>query len=214
MRTSRRDFMKSIAITLASLAMTRCNPLQITTSSPKDRVRDCWLRLDWLAEQTRNAGLMRGEKSEVQKQLLLEHEQALSEWVNTGELDRAVSYAMQNAFKEATIYVQNLSAVTVTCYEAMSAEVLDQMRAEQRVESVQADLIRQAELLQSYTGSIDSDTLAVAQQAIARDITFLSAELRNDQLKELYQQYESGELEVHPINLEAARLLAEILLTN
>jgi hypothetical protein len=211
MRASRRDFMKSLAITLASLAMARCNPSQTTASSPKDRVLDCWLRLDWLAQETRNAGLMKGEKSEVQKQLLLEHEQALSEWVSTGELDRQVSYAMQNAFIEATIYVQNLSAVTVTCYESMSAEVLDQMHAEQKVESVQADLVRQAELLQAYSGTIDPSTLATAQQAIALDMTFLSAISGSFEIETYFQQYETGGMVLDPITLDAARLLAEIL---
>jgi hypothetical protein len=217
MRTSRRDFIKSFAITLASLTMTRCGVSETPESieiDPKDRVRACWLRLDWMAQQVRDSGLMKGDSSEAQTQLIIEHQRALKELVDAGEFDWPIASEMQKAFEEATTYVRNSSSVTVSCYEVSDPRMLERMDAEYNIEKVQADLVRQAELLQSFSGSIHSYAVTRAQEAIARDLTFLESKFRTNEIEELFQLYESDAIEVSPLSLEAARILAEILLSN
>ena len=49
---TRRDFVKSVGIAIASLVMARCIPFGGDDSS-RSRLRNCWLRLDWLAQRTR-----------------------------------------------------------------------------------------------------------------------------------------------------------------
>jgi hypothetical protein len=217
MSTSRRDFLKSFAIALASVAVTRCSTSKIPPvgeKTPQDKVRDCWRRLDGLAEQTREAGLMRDEESELLNQLLNDHKFALYELANAGEFDFLVSSEMQRAFEEAATYIKVKNSVWVSCYEVSDPSVLDDMQAEQNIETVQANLLRQAELLQTYSGGISAATIAQAEQSIARDLTFLKAKYRVSELEELFHQYTSEDMDINPATLKAAQELVEILLSD
>ena len=102
MHSSRRDFFKSIGISLASLVMAQCIPLQSQGDTAKNRLRECWLRLDWLAQESQRS-YEHGEKA--REQLLSDHRATLEEILALEELDSAIVEQLQVTFKEAVHHV-------------------------------------------------------------------------------------------------------------
>jgi hypothetical protein len=210
--TTRRDFIKSVGIAIASLVMVRCIPFGGQDDSPRGRLRNCWLRLDWLAQQTQK-DFERGDRA--LDGLVADHRAALDDLVTAGELDAAVADQMQVAFTEASHHVWRSNA-PITCYEPM---MVDYTPASSGQLAQQADLL--AEMAKS--DNLDPATVAQAQAAIERDIAFLN--LSDAETQALYDQLvataggtynfpplDELDLEVTPEAAKAARLLVELLL--
>jgi hypothetical protein len=210
---TRREFITSVGIALASLVMTRCISPDGSAASPRDRLRDCWLRLDWLAQETRKEGQIEpGERAQVR--LSQEHQEALSECVAAGELSEAVADQVQAAFDAAAYHVWRSNA-PITCYEPMMVDYKP---------ASSGQLAQQAALLatMSEKGGLDPEVVARAQAAIERDIAFLNLSSTETQL--LYERlvqasregqgiptFEELELEITPEAVQAAQFLVELL---
>ena len=213
MRLTRRDFVANLGITLASLMMTRCVSLPGGGDTPRDRIRDCWLRFDWLADKARDKDYERGQ--EAREGLLADHQSALDELVAAGELVASVASLVQTAFGAAVFHVWRANA-PITCYEAVMIDYTP-------VSSAQ--LAQQAALLAEMAddGSIDPDVVAQAQAAIERDVAFLN--LPSDEVEALYQEiqkliqnggpppFDEIDLEITPQAAHAAEFLVELLLS-
>jgi hypothetical protein len=211
MRSTRRDFIKSVGIAIASLVMVRCIPFGSKDDSPRARLRNCWLRLDWLAQQTQK-DFERGDQA--LDGLVADHRAVLNDLVTAGELDAAVADQMQVAFTEAAFHVWRSNA-PITCYEAV---MVDYTPASSGQLAQQAGLL--AEMAES--GDLDPATVAQAQAAIERDITFLK--LSSEETQALYDElreaagdtndfpsFDELDLEISPETAEAARFLVELL---
>jgi len=211
MRSTRRDFIKSVGIAIASLVMVRCIPFGSKDDSRRGRLRNCWLRLDWLAQQTQK-DFERGDQA--LDGLVADHRAVLNDLVTAGELDEAVADQMQVAFTEAAFHVWRSNA-PITCYEAV---MVDYSPASSDQLAQQAGLL--AEMAES--GDLDSDVVAQAQAAIERDITFLKLSYEEtqalyDELRETagdtndFPSFDELDLEISPETAEAARFLVELL---
>lgn len=212
MRSTRRDFIKSVGIAIASLVMVRCIPFGGKDDSPRGGLRNCWLRLDWLAEQAKG-DYERGDRA--REELATDHRAALDDLVAAGEIDADVADELNTAFGAATNHVL-LSNAPITCYEAV---VVDYTPASSGQLAQQADLL--AEMAKS--GDLDPDTVAQSQAAIERDIAFLN--LSQTETQALYDELIAAagdtrdfpsldeiDLDVPPEAAEAACFLVELLL--
>jgi len=211
MEMTRRVFLKRVGIALASLLATQCTLPGGKGSSPRDRVRDCWLRFDWLAKASRNHE-QRGQRA--LEQLTSDHWAALGALVEAQELDAAVAEQVQVAFGAAAEHVW-LANAPITCYK----ETMINYRP---VSSDQ--LTQQAAILAEMADDVDIDaaTVAQAQTAIERDITFLN--LSSDDVQALYKEIEAlalggsvpsfdeVALAVTPEAVQAAQFLVGLLL--
>jgi hypothetical protein len=201
MNPTRRDFIKSVGIAVASLVMARCIPFGDKDDSPRGRLRNCWLRLDWLAQKTRETPPENYEQGEqARDKLVAEHRAALDDLVAAGELDAVVADQMQVAFDEAAFHAWRNNA-PITCYEALPIEY-----------GARDDLIQQAELLREAASDLDPAVVEEVQAAIARDIALFEAATGPGAGFELIQQFEAGEIEASPEAVEAARILVDLLL--
>jgi hypothetical protein len=217
MSLTRRDFMKSFGFFLASMVLSGCVSHRDKADTPRDRLRICWQRLDWLAEQTQQASkakqgedaLKRGE--DARSQLVADHRQALDELVEAGDLDKAVAAQVQVAFGAAAYHVWRSNA-PITCYEPVMVDYAP---------VTSAQLGQQAAIL-AQGKDLDPNTVAQMQAAIARDIAFLA--LTNTDRQALYTrliqasqegqaipQFDQLELEVSPDAAQAAQFLVELL---
>jgi hypothetical protein len=192
--------------------MTRCVSIPGGRKTPRDRLRDCWLRFDWLAEQARDKDYERGQ--EAQEELLADHQSALDELVAAGELDASVAPLVRTAFDAAVHHVWRANA-PITCYEAVMIDY-------KPVSSAQ--LTQQAALLAEMADdrSLDPDVVAQAQVAIERDVAFLN--LTGAEVEVLYQEiqklvrdggppsFDEIDLEITPQAVQAAEFLVELLL--
>jgi hypothetical protein len=181
----------------------------------RERLRSCWLRFDWLAEQAQDwSDYEKGEQA--LDQLTTEHRAALDGLVASDGLDRAVATEVQNAFDAAAYHIWRANC-GMTCYEPLMMPDYTQSGSSQLV--VQADLL--ADLADD--AAIDPETIAKAQAAVERDIAFLNLspeekEALYDAVIEAagedydYPSFEELELEITPEAAEAARFLVELLL--
>lgn len=212
MGPTRREFIKSVGIAIASLVMARCGCISLGGGgSPRDRLRDCWLKLDWLAQQA-TGDFDRGERA--REQLASRHRAALDDLVAAGELDAAVADYVHEAFSEAAHHIW-WSNAPITCY--MMVQTFTPASADQL--SQQTRLL--AEMAES--GNVDPVTTAQAQAAIERDIVLLN--LSDEEMWALYEEIRQAggdsfdlppsdelDLEITPEAAEAARFLVELLL--
>ncbi len=238
MSPTRREFLKGLGIALASLVMARCAPFREGGNSDRQRLRDCWLRLDWLAEQSQQGRVQGGE---AKNELIEEHRAALDSLIASGELDKEVADQIQYAFGAASNHVFDSNwPLSITCYEkiVMATPVVPPTAtptptvkelAEGQVASYQsgsaARLVQQADLLTAMAGhsGIDANTVERAQQAIQRDLFFLASTARErealaDRLVEgaegtyALPPFEQWDPALPPDVAEAARFLVELLL--
>ena len=201
MTLTRRDFIRSVGIAIASLAMARCVPSGGQDDSPRGRLRSCWLRLDWLAQKTRETPPEKYEQGErARDKLVAEHRAALDDLVAAGELDTAVASQMQVAFDEAAFHAWRNNA-PMTCYMGLPIEY-----------GARDDLLQQAELLHEAASDLDPAVVEEVQAAIARDIALFEAAAGPEAGFELIEQFEAGEIEVSPEAVEAARILVDLIL--
>ena len=217
MSLTRRDFIKGLGIWMASVVISGCVPHKDKADTPRDRLRSCWLRLDWLAEQTQQGNKAKPGEDALKKgegartRLVTDHQSALDELVAAGDLDQAVAAQVQTAFGAAAYHIWRSNA-PITCYEPM---MLDYMPL------TSAQLGQQAAIL-AQGKDLDPNTVARMQAAIARDIAFLA--LTNTDRQTLYStlikasqegqpipQFEQLDLEVSPDAAEAAQFLVDVL---
>jgi hypothetical protein len=211
MRSTRRDFIKSVGIAIASLVMVRCIPFGGEDDAPRGRLRHCWLRLDWLAQQAKG-DYERGDQA--REELAADHRAALDDLVAAGELGVTVADQVQVAFTEAAHHVWRSNA-PITCYEAV---MMDYTPASSGQLAQQASLL--PELAKS--GDLDPATVAQAQAAIERDIALLN--LSDAETQALYEELieaagdtydfpslDELDLDIPPEAAEAARFLVELL---
>jgi hypothetical protein len=212
MQATRRDFIKTLGISIATFALARCIPFKSSDDSPKSRLRDCWLSLEKLAQQTQKDF----EQAEQMNQGLLEdHRSALDDLVAAGEIHSAAADQVQIAFEEATYHVWRSNA-PITCYEAV---LVDYTPTSSQQLKQQITLLTEI----SEQGDIDERTIAQVQKAIERDIAFLS--LTDEETQSLYEKLipaagdtydfpslDELDLEITPESIEAAHFLVELLL--
>jgi hypothetical protein len=209
---TRRDFIQSLGIALASLLAARCVPPRSGGQTPRDRLRNCWHRFDELAEQARDVDhFERGQQA--LDQLVADHRAALDEVVATGELAQDVAAQVQAAFGAAAYHVWRSNA-PITCYEPV---LIDYRPASS------GQLARQLDILVEMAGDgdLDPDVVAQARAAVERDVAFLN--LSNDEVAALYNEitssaqggvppFEEIQLEITPQAAQAAQFLVELLL--
>jgi hypothetical protein len=214
MGLTRREFLKGVGVTMASLAMTGCSTglsRDNSDDSPRGRLRRYWLRLDNLAETTKK-DYEKGEQ--LKSELAAGHRAALDDLVSGGELTAIVSNQVQAAFDEALYHVWRANA-PMTCYEPMIVDYTPTSANQ---------LVQQASLLAEMArgGNLDPDTVRRARAAIERDIAFLS--LTSQETEDLYQAlqeatgdsfrfppFEELTLEIPIEAIEAARFLVDLL---
>jgi hypothetical protein len=216
MNYTRREFICRTGIAIAALLATRCSPATSSKSdTPRQRLREIWLRLDWLAQETRDNWDNDAQSQQARKQLISDHRAALDELTTAGDLDAAVAEQVQLAFSAAAYHVWRSNA-PITCYEAMLVDYTPTSANQ---------LVQQANLLADLAGKSDLDpgTVAQAQAVIQRDMAFLSlsqaeTEALYDALYEAagdgydFPSLEELDLEISPQAAEAARFLAQLLL--
>jgi len=217
MAPTRRDFIKNVGIAVASLVAVQgaCGPLEREDHSPRGRLRNCWERLDWLAEKAQDWD-QHEKAQEARDGLVADHRAALDELVAAGELEAAVADQVQIAFSEAAYHVWRANC-GMTCYEPMPGPDYTPFTSSQL--ALQADLLTEM----AESGAADAETVAQAQAAIERDIAFLT--LSDAETQALYEELVTAagdgydypsfgdvELEVTPQAAEAARFLIDLLL--
>jgi hypothetical protein len=263
MTPTRREFIQSLGMALASLALARCAPTPevvvecyiietVQVEKPKatptvgeetqrlQRVRDCWLRLDWPVEQL-GAELEIEKGKRAKQELTTEHRAALDELVASGEMSKDVADYVQLAFVSAVNHVFDSSYYEVTVIECyVEVELPQDYPTPTPTPTPQVDhvahqlvtdyasgsgerLAQQAELLAELaaTSDIDPDTVERAQSAIERDMTLQSATGRwylGTRLAEAaegtydFPPVEEVDPDIPPEAAEAARFLVELLL--
>ena len=186
MEFSRRDFMKLVGVSVASLALTRCRlPLPVSCYAPlppptpvltdRDRLRNCWLRFGELASTT-SSEYEQGET--LLRQLSAEHRSLLDGFVQNWELNESEANLVQEAYDAALYHVWRSNA-PITCYEPV---MVDYAPVSAQI------LVHQAQVLDELTGQggIDSATLEAARAAIEHDLAFYA--LSDEQVNQLYER--------------------------
>jgi len=218
MNYTRREFMHRTGIAIAALLLARCPPIagrKNADLTPRERLRDCWLRLNWLAQETRDNWGNGAPGEQAREQLVSEHQAALDELAAAGDLDAAVAGQVQLAFGAAAYHVWRSNA-PITCYEPVMVDYAPTSANQ---------LVQQANLLADLAGQsdLDPDTVAQAQAVIQRDMAFLSLSpaetetLYDAILKAAGDSYDFPslaelDLEISPEAIQAARFLTELLL--
>ncbi|MGD9099534.1 MAG: hypothetical protein PVF45_03575 [Anaerolineae bacterium] len=183
-----------------------------------ERLRQSWLALSAL----KNVSLGSDSKkvwATVGEQEVA-HQVALDELVESGELDGTVAGQIWVVFTEVVCHFKD--SMNQLCYIAIPFE-----------SGVRTDLLQQADALGQVAGELDLDpalveraqaaiardmaffqTMERAQAAIAaRDLSFLQAvEAGQAERAQIQQQYRANQLQASPEALEAARVLADLLL--
>jgi len=224
LRSTRREFMRTVGVMLVSLLAARCGRTTCYTPSIPtstlvpaedgwERLYASWDGLDLLAVEAQD--LERGEQT--RDRLITEHRAALDDLVAADELDAAVAGDMQLAFEGAATHVWRANA-PITCY-------IPAPYPEYGVQS-SSDLARQADLLAEMAAQSDIDPAVVeeARTAIERDVAFLS--MSADEQEALVQAIvdAAGEdgpfpalseltFDIPPEPVAAAQTLVELLLS-
>jgi hypothetical protein len=218
MPLSRREFIKTLGISLAALATARCSVVRLKgQGTPRDRLRQSWLQFGRLAEETRQgSNQFNGEWDDpLGAQLIEEHRKALDDLVTAGDLSAAEADLIHEAYSAAIFHIWR-SNIPVTCYNPMwpdfaptSAGVLVNQAA------TLAEMAKQSD--------IAPETVAAIQAAIEHDLAFVA--LTPDEEKALYEAlrkaagesyqippFEEISLDISPEMSAAAKYLVELLL--
>jgi hypothetical protein len=195
-------------------------------------VRDCWLRLDWLAERAQ-AGAE--EASLAKQELTAKHRTAVNDLVTSGEMSEGVAACIKRVYAAAVDHVVQSSVSERTLNELVDVEEyetppptpqVDEMARRIVMDSASGTggrLVQQADLLSEMAGTsdIDPETVDLAQSAIQRDMMLLSVADRRYIVTQLveaaggtydFPPIEELEVEIPPEVAEAARFLVELLL--
>jgi hypothetical protein len=230
MSISRRDFMKLVGVSVASLALTRCRlPIGVTCYAPlppsptpteppltaKDHLRLDWLSFGELAQATIEEASQGSTDNAFGQNLVAEHRLALDELVAGGELTPTVADLIQEAYDAAVYHVWR-SNIPMTCYVPM---IVNYAPVSAGV------LVQQAEVLSEVVNesTIDPETLAKAQAALQHDMAFYA--LTDEEIASLYDRlitewqsqqqtvpsFEDVELEITPDAKAAAQFIISLL---
>ena len=202
MGPTRREFMRGLGVTLASLLATRCQPTcyvpVMETVAPSGSLssnwreaRKLWYDLDLLARDAHD--YERGEATLAR--LIDGHSAALAKLQQTGEIDAAIATDLQAAFEGAAYHVWRSNA-PMTCYVFMPGLQVE----------ASSDLALQAELL---------------EEMAARDVAIMAMPFEEQQaLVQAAIQAGGGnhpsladlDLDIPPDVVTAAEMLVELLL--
>jgi hypothetical protein len=229
MKHTRRDFITSFAMGIASLIISGClssqsaedashdgsdpthpplptsmptasaSPANDSANSSEDVLRNSWLQLKKLSQVTQ---MDSNEGERLRDELMTNHRNALDGLVALNEISSEVANQIQHAFEQAAYHTWRVYAPAM-CYEAMPPEAFPS-----------GDLIQQANQLIELSNDLDPATVEKVQAAIARDMAFFEAISQDKNPYELLKQFNTDELEISPEALEAARFLMELLLSN
>jgi len=217
----RRNFMKLLGVSVASLYLARCRSPFVTTScylvvlsptpgppltnSPAhQRLRLYWLRFDELAQKSRTDA-----ETSFREELVSGHRLALDELVASLEVAAPVADLVQEAYEAAVFHVWR-SNIPATCYDMSfnysfsSADVL----------------VKQTTVLNQIaeTGTVDPATLEKAQAALEHDMAFYA--LTDEELQVLYDKlgeqgrypsFEDVSLELTPEAQAATQFIVDLL---
>ena len=187
MPLDRRDFMKILGISVASLIVNRACvpgcyapvppatvlPIAPTLAPNRERLQRYWLRFEELAQKSHNDG-----ENKLGKELIAGHRAELDELVANGELSAHVADLVQEAYEAAVYHVWRSNA-PITCYK---------MVVPNYAPSSAAVLVEQSKILSQLAeaGAIDQTTLEKAQTALEHDMAFYA--LTDEEVKALYDQ--------------------------
>jgi hypothetical protein len=189
----RRDFMKVLGVSVASLYLTRCRspfvqqptcymvgPLPTATppvtgaTSAREHLRMYWLRFEELTRRSRE-----DTENKFGQELTTGHRATLDELVASGEISAPVADLVHEAYGAAVFHVWRSNA-PITCYiigapqyAASSADVL--VAQSQALNQIAAE------------GTIDPVTLAKAKSALEHDLSFYA--LTDEEVQALYDQF-------------------------
>ncbi len=209
MSCTRRRFIKSVGVTIASLIVTQalpaCTP-QGSDDESQPREHPAWgrLRQSWLDLGALKGVSLGSDWEKVQATVdehKTTHQAALDELLEAGEIDKTVADQVQLAFIEGVYHVER--SLTL-CYIAIPFE-----------HDVRVDLLQQADVLGQLADELDLDqsVVAQAQDAIARDVTFFQAvKAGKVERTQIEQQFQADQLQASPEATQAARVLVDLLL--
>lgn len=227
MTLSRRDFIKLVGVSVASLALTRCNfPVGVTCYAPmppspyptdptRDCLRTCWLSFGELARRTQESAQQGDSEDTYSQELKANHRAALDELVASGELTASVADLVQEAYNAAVYHVWR-SNTLMTCYEPMMVDYAP----------VSANiLVDQAAVLDEIAaqGMVESTTLETARAALEHDMAFYA--MTDEEVSNLYSRlvtewqtqggsrpaFEELDLEITPDAQAAAQFIISLL---
>jgi len=191
MPIQRRDFMKLLGVSLASLYLNRgCTlpipagcyaPMPLSTAPPsvptastaRERLRLYWLRFDELAKRT-----LEDTDSTLQDELIAGHRAELDALAAQAEIAAPVADLVQEAYSAAVFHVWR-SNVNITCYEPV---IVDYAPTSANVLVEQSQVLNQL----AAAGTIDPATLARAQAALEHDMAFYA--LTDEEVQSLYDE--------------------------
>jgi hypothetical protein len=223
----RRDFIKLLGVSIASLSLTRCNlpfiqptcyaavpaptahPIATKTSSVRERLRLHWLRFGELAQRSRE-----DTENKLGQELISGHRTVLDELVTSGEISAPVADLVQEAYEAAVFHVWRSNA-PMTCYVTAGPTYFP---ASANVLVEQATVLNQI----AEEETVDPATLAKAQAALAHDMAFYA--LTDEEVQALYDQlrseyapdqslpaFEDLSLELTPEAKEATQFIIDLL---
>ena len=229
MSISRRDFMKLVGVSVASMVLPSCrirppvscyapmppSPYPTEVLTAKSRLRRCWLSFGELAQASIDEAAQSSTENTFGQQLIADHHFALDEMAASGELTATVADLIQEAFEAAVYHVWRSNSL-MTCYEPMMvnfAPVSAQL------------LVQQSAALSEITedNAIDPETLAKARVALEHDMAFYA--LTDEEVASLYDRliiewqsqqqsaptFEELELEITPDAKAAAQFIISLL---
>jgi len=228
MDLSRRDFMKLVGISVASLTLTRCRSIPPTCYMPLppspgptdeptslEELRTCWLRFGELAQATIVESDQGMTDNTLGQELIAGHRLALDALESQGALTASVAALIQEAY-EAAVYHVWRSNTLMTCYEPM---MVDYAPVSAQV------LVEQSRVLSAFAAEqvIDAETLEKARLALEHDLAFYALTEQEvaglyDRLVTEWQQagatlptFDQLELEITPDAEQAARFITDLL---
>jgi hypothetical protein len=222
MTPSRREFIRSLGIALAAVALSRCapptdgggaqdphpptpTPLGGEQNTLRGQLRDYWQQFDWLIQRARDwenpeAG------NQAREELLQGHRAVLDGLVELGALEPAVADLVQEAYAAAVYHVWR-SHTGMTCY----------IMVQSYQATVAGQLVQQSELLAEITagGEVDPAVVSRVRESIERDMAYL--DLADEARQKVdstpgFPSLEEIDFDVSPEAAAAARFLLELLL--
>jgi hypothetical protein len=206
--------MVRVGIALASLLSARCVIVPgRQDSSPRGRLRGCWLGLDDLAKSAADTDDYERGQRELER-LVDDHRAALDDLVAGDELALDVSDQVQTAYAAAAHHVWRANA-PITCYEAVMVDYTPFSSGQ-----LEQQAVALAEMADA--SDVDPEVVARAQAAIERDVAFLN--LSSTERNALYDEiiahidsdgvpsFEQIDLEITPEAAQAAQFLVDLFL--
>ncbi|HSD82496.1 MAG TPA: hypothetical protein VLG46_01480 [Anaerolineae bacterium] len=214
MAPTRREFMRQVGVFFATLIASGCAAPRTPEPTPGPPTMTCYeptpptptplandarwraLRASWL--ELKNPKLQAYEDTDFSRRLRQQHAEALATLTEAGLIDSAVAADIQVAFEQAIAHIQRQQA---TCYRGAPIQF--------QVYESRQDVLTQAEALteMAQRSDIDPATVERAHAALARDMAWLA------QFQAGQEPGDLADIQATPTEIEAARILAELLAT-